>query len=151
MAQKSFETKQYTIGIAAPAATVWATMLDDVTYREWTGAFHEGSRYEGSWDLGSDIKFTGPDGGGLVAKVVANRPNEFVSLEYVGFLDDGELDTSSELSREFAGAHEDYSFAPTDSGTTLTVDLEISAEMLAEMDEMWPAALLKLKEIAERQ
>lgn len=42
------EKLNYTVNINAPVQTVWATMLDDATYREWTGEFYEGSYFEGT-------------------------------------------------------------------------------------------------------
>ncbi|NKX51602.1 SRPBCC domain-containing protein, partial [Arthrobacter deserti] len=73
---------RYSTRIDAPAHTVWATMLDEASYRDWTRAFSEGSYYEGSWDPGSEIRFLGPgeDGSlvGMAARVVDNRPGEFV-------------------------------------------------------------------------
>lgn len=42
----------YTVDIKAPKDKVWATMLEQPTYQEWTAAFQEGSAYVGSWDEG---------------------------------------------------------------------------------------------------
>ena len=49
------------IEINAPVKKVWDTMLEDATYRQWTGAFNPGSFYKGSWEKGSKILFLGPD------------------------------------------------------------------------------------------
>ena len=143
----------YTVEVNAPVHTVWTAMLDDATYREWTSAFHDGSYYEGSWDLGSTIRFLGPndDGslGGMIAKVVENRPDEFLSLEYFGEVVGGMDDTTSDSARRLVGAHENYSFRESGGVTTVTVDLDSDEEFTAMFNDMWPPALAKLKEVAE--
>ncbi|WP_306909229.1 SRPBCC family protein [Arthrobacter sp. B3I9] len=66
------------VDVDAPAQHVWNVMLDLDTYREWTGAFHEGSTYEGGWNVGDEIRFLGPNdvgtASGLLGTVVENRP-----------------------------------------------------------------------------
>lgn len=132
-------------------------MLEDATYREWTESFHEGSYYEGDWSKGSKMLFLGPgdDGaiGGMVAKIVENRPYEFVSIEYMGEIANGVEDTTSERVRSWAGAHENYTFVETNGTTEVQVDIELGDDLgaMKEMFEgMWPKALAKLKEIAEK-
>jgi Activator of Hsp90 ATPase homolog 1-like protein len=149
------ETKTYTIEIAAPVRVVWRRMLDDVPYRAWTSEFQPGSHYVGSWELGSDIRFLGPDEdgdeGGLVARVVESLPYERVSIEYLGFVADGQDDTTSDLAREFAGARETYAFTETDGTTTLTVRADMLDDWAADMDAAWLKALAALKALAERE
>ncbi|HET9348156.1 MAG TPA: hypothetical protein VFO13_03345, partial [Arthrobacter sp.] len=74
--------------INAPVQDVWTTMLNDATYREWTSVFNSDSYYEGDWSQGSEIRFLGPDGdgslAGMIATVEENRPNELISLRYIG-------------------------------------------------------------------
>jgi uncharacterized protein YndB with AHSA1/START domain len=147
------EKLQYSVEINAPVHQVWTTMLNDETYRQWTSAFEEGSYFEGSWDEGSDIRFYGPDDdgsfGGLVAKVVENRPDEFVSVEYVGQIVDGVEDTTSDEAKQIIGAHENYTFTESDGVTTVTIDLDSDEEWVEMFQEAWPKALSKLKELAE--
>lgn len=151
------ETLTFKIEINAPKEKVWEVMLGDKTYREWTAAFHEGSFYEGSWDKGSEIKFLGPDEhgelGGMAGKIVENIPYEYLSIEYMGLVANGEVDLTSEMVKEWAGAHENYTFTEQDNVTTLVVELEghgISDEMGKMFTESWPKSLQKLKEIVER-
>jgi uncharacterized protein YndB with AHSA1/START domain len=143
----------YSVEVNAPVQTVWTAMLDDATYREWTSAFHDGSYYEGSWDLGSTIRFLGPndDGslGGMLAKVVENRPNEYISLEYIGEVVGGVDDTTSEAAKRLVGAHENYSFRESGGVTTVTVDVDSDDEFTPMFNDVWPPALAKLKEVAE--
>ena len=130
-------------------------MLDRDTYKQWTDPFYPGSYYEGSWDEGSEIKFLAEtDGklGGICGRIVENLPYEYVSVEYLGEIVDGQLDTQSESARALIGARENYRFTENNSTTTLDVVLsgeKIGADMAEMFEGMWPKALQSLKELAE--
>jgi len=148
-------TQHYSIHINAPKEKVWNTMLDHGTYREWTSAFNEGGRYEGSWDQGSKILFLGPDPetgkeGGMVSRIKENRLYEFVSIEHLGIMKDGVEDTTSEEAKKFAPAYENYTFTEKDPGTEVSVDIDVAEEYGDFFKETWPKALAKLKEISEK-
>lgn len=143
-----------TIFINAPREKVWKTMLEDATYREWTKAFNPTSRYEGSWDKGSKILFIGSDKdgneGGMVSRIAENRPHEFVSIEHLGFYNNGVEDMENEEVKKWAGAHENYTFTTKGDGTELVIDLDIVESEKVTMEDMWKKALVQLKELAER-
>jgi len=139
--------------IDAPRSTVWSTMLDDATYREWTAEFSPGSRFEGDWSEGSRIRFVGPgkDGdSGMLSRVVTNRPQEYVELEHLGVVHAGQEDTTSEVARAWAGAHESYTLTNADEKTELVVEVDTTEETREDFAEMWPRALGRLKALAER-
>lgn len=147
----------FNIEIHASKEKVWDVMLADQTYREWTTDFQPGSYYEGSWDEGSDIRFLAPgkDGlpSGMISKIVRNIPNEYISIEHLGQVIDGKDDTESDDAKQWVGAHENYLLKETDGVTELTIELEggnVSQEMSDMLEAAWPAALEKLKHIAER-
>lgn len=143
-------TLRFTTTIHAPKENVWSTMLDDKSYREWTSAFNDGSYYEGSWEEGSKIRFLSPDGSGMVAKIAENRPYEFISIEMIGFVQNGVEDTESEGAKAMAGAHENYTFSESDGVTTVDVDMDTSEEYRTMFEESWPKGLKKLKELCEK-
>lgn len=149
-------TKQhYSIHINAPKEKVWNIMLDQDTYREWTSAFSEGGRFEGSWDQGSKILFIGPDPetgkeGGMVSRIKENRPYEFISIEHLGIMKDGVEDTTSEEAKKWAPAYENYTFTEKDGVTEVSVDIDIAEEYADMFKEAWPKGLAKLKEISEK-
>lgn len=150
------EKLKFEVSINAPAQTVWATMLDDAAYRAWTGVFNEkGSYYEGDWNRGSEIRFLGPDDegslGGMIATVEESRPHEFISLRYLGQIVRGVEDRTSDAAKEFIGAHENYAFTEAEGVTTVKVELDGVDEWAAMLKEAWPAALTKLKDLAESQ
>ena len=149
-------TKHFTIDIQAPKQKVWEVMLTDATYREWTDAFHPGSYFEGSWEKGSEIRFLALDEGsvgGMLSKIAENIPYEYISIEHLGEVVDGKDDVTSESALEWAGSHENYRF--TEEGGVTTVDVELQGDNIDDevtemLEDMWPPALQKLKEIAER-
>lgn len=145
----------FSITINAPKEKVWHVMLDDEPYQEWTAAFSEGSRYEGSWKKDSKMLFLGPDPetgeeGGMVSRIAENKPYEFLSIEHLGIIVDGVEDTTSEEATKWAPAFENYTFTDKDGMTELSVDMDVSDEYVESFTKMWTDALGRIKEIAER-
>lgn len=148
------EKLHYTITINAPKEHVWHMMLDDKPYREWTLPFNAtGSYYEGKWEEGSDMLFLGPEADGSVSgmysRVAAARPYDFVSIEHLGEIRKGERHSwPTEMAD--SSIFENYTFVEKDGATEVLVELDSNEQFKAMFDEMWPKALLKLKEISER-
>lgn len=146
---------QCSVVINAPKEKVWHAMLDDKPYREWTTVFMPGSYYKGDWSKGSKILFLGPDPetgkeGGMVSRIAENKPYEFVSIEHLGIVKDGIEDTTSEEATKWAPAFENYTFKEKDGATDVLVEMDVQDEHAAMFQDMWPNALQKLKELAER-
>lgn len=145
----------FSIQINASREKVWNTMLQDATYRKWTEAFNPGSYFVGSWEEGAEIKFVGTDesgnaeAGGMYSRIKSNRLHEFVSIEHLGIISNGVVDTTSDMVKKWAPALENYSFADKDGGTELSVEMDIDDEFKTQFEDMWPRALAALKEIAE--
>ena len=139
----------FTTFVAAPRETVWDRMLAPATYEAWTAAFCEGSRYEGSWDEGARIRFVGPDGSGMVSTIAVSRHPELLSIRHLGMVKDGVEDTTSEAVKGWAGALETYAFSVSGTGTELRVELDVTPDLESFMNETWPKALERLKEICE--
>jgi hypothetical protein len=147
--------QRYAITINAPREKVWKTMLDDATFREWASAFNPGTYFEGSWDQGSELRFLGPDPetgkiAGMFARIHENRPYEFVSIEHLGLIQDGKVDTTSEFATQWAPAYENYTFQDKEGGTEVLVDIDVLEDYLPFYEEAWPKALQNLKALAER-
>lgn len=142
------------IFINAPRERVWDVMLADDTYREWTSAFHPGSYYKGDWSEGSKILFLGPSEesgeGGMVSRIRENRRHEFISVEHLGIVQDGVEDTESAAAKAWAPAYENYTFADSNGGTELTIEMDIQADQKENFEKLWTDALSRLKTIAER-
>lgn len=156
---------QFKVSINAPVSRVYDFMLgisSKSTYEQWTSLFNPTSTYEGSWDKGSKILFVGVDEkgekGGMVSRIAENIPKRFVSIQHYGLLSaDKEITEGPEVEK-WANGFENYSFEenngrpddPVGRGTTsLTVDLDTTEDFLDYMNENYPKALHKLKEICE--
>lgn len=136
--------------IRASRQKVWETMLADSTYRDWTSAFAEGSYYEGSWEQGKEIRFSSPEGGGMVATIAVNRPHEHLSIKHIGVITkEGAIDTESESVKKWAPAFENYRLIEKDGGTEVQIEMDSTADFECFMNDTWPKALTRLKVIAE--
>lgn len=143
------ETLHFDILIDAPRHVVWDTMLADRTFREWTAEFTSGSHYEGSWEEGATIRFLDPEGSGMVAEIAENRPNEYVSIRHLGFIENGVDDTASDAVRKWAPAYENYTLSDAGAATRVEVDVDATPEFEEMMRDSWPRALDRLKEVTE--
>ena len=116
--------------------------------------FNPTSTYEGSWNKGSKIHFLGTDEngekGGMVSEIAENIPNSFVSIRHYGFLKDGKEITEGQEVEKWANGFENYTFKEISGTTTVTVDLDTTDDFLDYMNENFPKALDKLKEICEK-
>lgn len=144
-------TLTYSIHIESPKEKVWDTMLTDATYRAWTKPFNETSYYVGDWSEGSKMLFLGTDtngevAGGMVSTIAKNIPYEYISIKHLGMMEKGEEKPWAE-----GNAFENYTFSEKDNGTEVSIELtNIPDEYKEMMDEMWPKALLVLKELSEK-
>ncbi len=145
------EKINFTVSINAPKEKVWAVLWDDASYRKWTSAFQEGSYAESdNWKEGGKVLFLGPERSGMVSKVAANKPNDFMSFEHLGIVTKGVEDTTSDAVKAWSGAYENYSLKEINGVTELTIDMDINDEFKEMFTEMWPRALDKVKELAEK-
>lgn len=150
------EKLQFNVSINAPVTAVFDTMLglsDKSTYEQWTSLFNPTSTYEGSWDKGSKILFIGVDEkgekGGMVSRIAENIPNRFVSIQHYGLVKGDEEITEGPEVEKWANGFENYSFEENNGTTTVTIDLDTTEEFLDYMNEHFPKALEKLKEVCE--
>src|SRR5690606_32733126 len=138
-------------------AKVYDTMLGSnskSTYEQWTSLFNPTSSYEGSWNKGSKILFIGVDEqgekGGMVSRIAENIPNRFVSIQHYGLLTAGKEITEGPEVEKWANGLENYSYEENNGITTVTVDLDSNEDFVDYMNEKYPQALLKLKELCEK-
>ena len=147
---------QFKVTIKAPVASIYDLMLglsNKSTYEQWTALFNPTSTYEGNWEKGTKILFIGVDEngekGGMVSRIVDNIPNRFVSIQHYGlYKADTEITEGPEVEK-WANGYENYSFEDNNGSTTLTVDLDVNDDFLEYMNETYPKALEKLKELCE--
>jgi len=147
------KTLTYKIDIQAPASQVFRKMLEKETYKMWTYEFNPTSDYEGGWNKGDKIYFTGisKEGKreGMIAEIAEHIPNAYISIRHYGILDGDTEITEGPAVEEWAGSTENYTFTEHDGKTTVTVEVDTNEEYLDYFDETWPKALGRLKEICE--
>jgi hypothetical protein len=124
------------------------------TYEQWTSLFNPTSTYEGSWTKGNKILFVGVDEkgekGGMVSRIVENIPTRFVSIQHYGLVKaDKEITEGPEVEK-WANGFENYTFEENNGTTTVTVDLDTTEDFLDYMNQTYPKALDKLKELCEK-
>jgi uncharacterized protein YndB with AHSA1/START domain len=146
--------KTYTATVNAPAESVYAAMLGKGTYRKWVEAFDPTSDFEGTWEEGSEMRFTGVDEngkkGGMVSVIEKNEPNRYVAIRHIGMLDGDNAITEGPEVEGWAGAMEIYSFSEENGTTTVKVEIDTNEKYEDYFDKTWPEALGKLKEISEQ-
>lgn len=148
---------QFIVSINAPSNKVYDVMLgisNKSSYEQWTYMFNPTSTYEGSWDKGNKILFIGVDDkgekGGMVSKIAENIPNRFISIQHYGLLKaDKEITDGPEVEK-WANGFENYSFEDNNGTTIVTVELDTTEDFKEYMNQTYPKALDKLKEICEK-
>ncbi|WP_432486224.1 SRPBCC family protein [Kineococcus esterisolvens] len=137
------------IDVDAPRERVWEVLTGEVTYRQWTAEFAEGSYAETDWQEGSSVRFLGPDGTGLVGRILASRRPELLDIEYTGVVGGGGDDTESKQARLWSGTHETYRLAEAGGGTLLAISAPMEDAYYDDMVGAWDRALAIVKELAE--
>ncbi len=150
------EKLQFKVSIQAPVAKVYDMMLgisNIATYEQWTFLFNPTSTYEGNWEKGSKILFIGVDEkgekGGMVSRIAENLLNRFVSIQHYGLLKGDVEVTEGEDVEKWANGFENYTFEDNNGSTTVIVNLDTVEDFVDYMNEHYPMALEKLKEICE--
>ncbi|MBC6491491.1 SRPBCC domain-containing protein [Flavihumibacter stibioxidans] len=143
------EKQSFRVLINASREKVWNILWDDSNYRKWTTAFCEGSYAETDWQEGSSVLFLSPGGNGMVSRIVAKRPPEYMSFRHLGEVKNGVEDTTSDKVKAWAGAEENYTLIEKDGDTELVVEMDMNDEMRNYFMDTWPKALEKLKELSE--
>jgi hypothetical protein len=103
-----------------------------------------------NWKEGTKVLFLDPKGSGMVSMVASNKPNQFMSFKHLGEVKEGIEDTTSEKVQQWNGATENYTLDEAGGKTTLTVDMDITEEYKDYFVKVWPHALDKVKELAEK-
>lgn len=141
---------EFDIQIDASPETVWNIIIGKDTYPQWTAVFCEGSAVETDWKKGSKALFLDGKGSGMVAEIAENIPYEFLSIRHLGEVHNGVEDTTSDKIKDWAGAHENYTLQSVDGKTNWKVEIDVVPDFIDYMNDTWPKALQKVKEMAEQ-
>lgn len=143
------EKLHFSVNIDASKEKVWDTLWAKGKYEAWTKVFSEGSTVETDWKEGSKVLFTDGKGSGMVSKISANKPNEYMSFTHLGELKDGVEDTTSEKVKQWQGCIESYTLTEKNGGTKLDVDIDITPDFKDYFEKTWPQAMETIKTLAE--
>lgn len=147
----TMEKSTFKITIDAPREKVWEVLWGDASYRQWTAVFAEGSRVETTWEKGSKVLFLGNSNEGMVARIADKVPNEYMSFQHLGEVNNGVEDVTSDKVKAWAGAFENYTLTNVNGKTELLVDMDLADEFKDYFTKTWPQALEKVKELSEKQ
>jgi len=143
------EKVNFTTTINAPKAKVWQVLWDDVTYKQWTKVFHEGSYAVSDWKEGSEIHFLTPEGSGMYSIIEKNIPQERMSFKHIGEIKNFEELPLDDASSEWSGATENYMLEEDGDKTILNVAFDSVEDHLEFFNDVFPKALEIIKELSE--
>lgn len=141
---------EFSTTINASPLKVWDIITGKDTYNQWTATFAEGSSAETDWKKGSKALFTDGKGSGMVSEIVESIPGQFLSIHHLGEVKDGVEDPTTYQGEEWGSALENYTLKEVDGKTHWLVEMDMNEEYVQYMEDTWPLALAKVKELAEK-
>ena len=137
---------QFSIEIRSPKETVWKTLWEDKTFRDWASIIDEGMYMTGDLKEGNEVQFISPSGAGVTSLVDKLTVNEFVSFQHMMDTQDG-----GEREKEWTGATESYSLTENGGVTALTTLLDVPPGQDETFKVTLPKALERVKFLAEKK
>ena len=137
---------QFSIEIRSPKETVWKTLWEDKTFRDWANIIDEGMYMTGDLKEGNEVQFISPSGFGVTSLVDKLIVNEFVSFRHMMDTQDG-----GEREKEWTGGTESYSLTENSGVTALTVELDAPPEQEENFKIRLPKVLKRVKILAEKK
>jgi hypothetical protein len=138
---------QFRVEINATKETVWNTLWQDKTFREWAGIIDPGTYMVGELKEGNEIQFISGNGYGVTSLVEKLTANEFLLLRHQA---DTQDEGKRERTREWTGGKERYLLAEKDGTTTLVAAFDVPPELEKYFKDNYPKALEQVKILAER-
>ena len=124
MRKKNFMRKlQFSIEIKSPKETVWKTLWEDKTFRDWANIIDEGMYMTGDLKEGNEVQFISPSGTGVTSLVDKLTVNEFVSFRHMMDTQDG-----GEWEKEWTGGTESYSL--TENGGVIVLNNNLGNKLV---------------------
>jgi len=137
------------IDIEASVEKVWEVLFTPASYEIWAAAFSEGIRVETNWEEGSKVVFIDSTHSGVVGTIERNINSEFLSIRYIGVVENGIEDEESDKAKHVKNAHESYSLSFKDDKTHLTIESDVEEKRFGAMRESWKKALTVIKDLSE--
>ena len=138
---------QFSIEINASKKRVWATLWEDVTFRDWASMIDEGTYMKGVMKEGNEIQFiSSVNGYGVTSLIEKLNPNEFVLFRHSA---DTKECGQQEREKEWTGGTESYSLTEINGVTTLMIKTDVPQEQEETFNIRFPIALERIKTLAE--
>ncbi|NBR13321.1 MAG: hypothetical protein EBQ94_03005 [Flavobacteriales bacterium] len=142
------KTLQFEIQINAAPTLVWKYLWELENYQSWTSVFCPGSYYETSeFKEGNRIRLLTPEGHGMFSVLEKIDVNKFLAFKHLGDI----IDFKEKEIANWENAIESYELTEYENGTLLKVFVDTLEKYIPYMEETFPKALLKLKEITEME
>ena len=139
---------QFSIEIKASKERVWATLWEDITFRDWANIIDEGTYMKGVMKEGNEIQFiSSVNGYGVTSLVEKLNRNEFVLLRHSA---DTKESGQQEREKEWTGGTESYSLTEKNGVTTLIAKTDVPQEQEETFNIRFPRALERVKTLAEK-
>jgi hypothetical protein len=138
---------QFLIEINASKEKVWATLWNDVSFREWASMIDEGTYIKGTMEEGNEIQFISSVNGYGVTDLI----EKLIRNEFVLFRHSADTFESGKQIRtnEWTGGSESYSLIEENGITTLMVKTDVPSEQEETFNIRFPRALERIKALAE--
>lgn len=130
---------------------LWQTLFDDKNYRLWASCFQEGSYADTDWQLGSKTIFSDCSGFGIIGKIHERQDYQRLSIQYEGMIRNGVEEFASKEAQAIKGSLETYELEAEGNLTRLQVTSDMDEAYYEDMIALWDKALLKIKELSERE
>jgi uncharacterized protein YndB with AHSA1/START domain len=128
---------------------VWQALWGKQSYSDWTAHFCPGSYYSGEMKQGTRIHFLTPSGEGIYSDIGYLKENKLMIISHIGYMHQNQELPMDEATRMWTGSYETYILKEVEGKTLLTVEVDTLDEYIQHMNESFPKALARLKEIAE--
>lgn len=143
------KAKEFSVEIHATKETIWKTLWEDKSFREWSNIIDEGTYLVGVLEEGSEIQFiSSVNGYGVTSFVEKLIPNTSVVLRHLADTKDS---GQAERAKDWTGGKEIYQLTEIEDRILLTVVIDIPLEHEALFDEIFPKALNCIKILAEKK
>lgn len=140
---------QFSIEINASKKRVWATLWEDVTFRDWANIIDEGTYMAGVMKEGNEIQFiSSVNGYGVTSLIEKLDPDEYVLFRHRADTKETGLQSRE---NEWTGGTESYSLTETNGFTTLIVKTDVPEELEEIFNNRLPKALGRIKTLAEKR
>ena len=138
----------FSIEINASKERVWATLWEDVTFRDWANIIDEGTYLKGEMKEGNEIEFiSSVNGYGVTSLIEKLIPNNFVLFRHCA---DTKESGQQAREKEWTGGTESYSLTEKDGVTALTVTTDVPEELEEIFYTRLPESLDRIKTLAEK-